>query len=339
MAWVSADPLFREVALGALNPVLEALCESPEGVLRETGIGGATGCGSIIYALVTCARLLREPDLLRVAKRAAATLTRDRLQADRRLDVVAGAAGAALGLLSLHEAMGSEETLSRALWCGEHLLERRSRSSSGFRAWTSHSKQPLTGFAHGAAGIAFALARLSEASGRSDFLEAAEEAVAYEDTLFSAEEANWPGLRPHPPPGRGVLSSWCHGAAGIGLGRLGGLDVLDTSQVRADIEAALRTTRAVGRGDFDQLCCGALGRVETLQVGGGLLSSSELDDAASELAAGVLASRARDGFRLAPGVGSADYAPGFFQGLSGIGYQLLRLAQPELPAVLLFEPS
>ena len=39
------------------------------------------------------------------------------------------------------------------------------------------------------------------------------------------------------------------------------------------------------------------------------------------------------------GVGSEDYAPGFFQGLSGIGYQLLRLAQPELPCVLVFEPS
>jgi type 2 lantibiotic biosynthesis protein LanM len=339
MAWVSADPLFREVALGALSPVLAALRERPEAVVRETGIGGGSGCGSIIYSLVTCARLLREPDLLRVAQRAADSLTRDRVAADREFDVVAGAAGAALGLLSLYEAMGSEETLSRALWCGEHLLERRRRTSAGFRAWTSHSEQPLTGFSHGAAGIAFALARLSEASGRADFLEAAEEAVAYEDSLFSAEEANWPDLRPDPPPSGGVLSSWCHGACGIGLARLGGLDVLDTPQVRADIEAALRTTRGVGRGSFDQLCCGSLGRVETLHVGGGLLSRPELDDAARELAAGVLASRRRGGFRLAPGVGSPDYAPGFFQGLSGIGYQLLRLAQPELPSVLLFEPS
>ena len=339
MTWVTADPLFREVALGALSPVLASLRECPEAVVRETGIGGATGCGSIIYALVTCARLLREPDLLRAAQRAAATLTRERVEADRELDVVAGAAGAALGLLSLHEAMGGEETLVRALWCGERLLERRCQTSAGFRAWTSHSEQPLTGFSHGAAGIAFALARLSEASGRSDFLEAAREAVAYEDALFSVEEANWPDLRPHPPASGGVLSSWCHGASGIGLARLGGLDVLDTPRVRADIEAAMRTTRAVGRGSVDQLCCGALGRVEALHVGGGLLSRPDLDEAARELAASVLASRLRSGFRLAPGVDSVDYAPGFFQGLSGIGYQLLRLAQPELPTVLLFEPS
>ena len=33
-----------------------------------------------------------------------------------------------------------------------------------------------------------------------------------------------------------------------------------------------------------------------------------------------------------------DFHPGFFQGASGIGYQLLRLAYPEqLPSVLLWE--
>lgn len=29
--------------------------------------------------------------------------------------------------------------------------------------------------------------------------------------------------------------------------------------------------------------------------------------------------------------------PGFFQGLAGIGYELLRLSHPELPSILMFE--
>jgi lantibiotic modifying enzyme len=32
-----------------------------------------------------------------------------------------------------------------------------------------------------------------------------------------------------------------------------------------------------------------------------------------------------------------DFTPGFFQGISGIGYELLRLNNPDIPSVLLFE--
>ncbi|MDQ6793054.1 MAG: type 2 lanthipeptide synthetase LanM family protein [Candidatus Dormibacteraeota bacterium] len=341
-AWVTADPRFRELALGALSPVLSALRECPENVVEEAGIGGAAGCASIVYGLVTCARLLREPDLVRAAQAAASGITRDRVAADRDLDVVAGAAGALLGLLSLHEATGSEEALIRALWCGEHLLDRRAPTPSGPCAWKSHGEQPLAGFAHGAAGIAYALARLSVVTERADFLAAAEEGIAYEAAIFRPDEANWPDLRPSPPgasaPVR-VISAWCHGAAGVGLGRLAGLGVLDSAQVRADLAAAMQTTKAAGRGLFDQVCCGALGRVEALNLGGLVLASPELEEAARDLAGRTLVERPGGRFRLAPGVGSEDYAPGFFQGLSGIGYQLLRLAQPELPCVLVFEPS
>jgi type 2 lantibiotic biosynthesis protein LanM len=341
-AWVTADPRFRELALGALSPVLTALRERPAAVVEEAGIGGATGCGSIVYGLVTCARLLREPDLVRAAQAAAAGITQDRVTADHDLDVVGGAAGAGLGLLSLHEATGSEEALIRALWCGDHLLDRRVPTPSGPRAWKSHGEQPLAGFAHGAAGIAYALARLSVVTERADFLAAAEEGVAYEAALFRPDEANWPDLRPSPPgataPGR-LISSWCHGATGVGLARLAGLGMLDSAQVRADLAAAVQTTQAAGRGLFDQVCCGALGRVEALNVAGLMLASPELEEAARDLAARTLAGRPGGRFRLAPGVGSEDYAPGFFQGMSGIGYQLLRLAQPELPCILVFEPS
>src|ERR1700730_8305771 len=341
-AWVTADPRFRELALGALSPVLSALRECPENVVEEAGIGGATGCASIVYGLVTCARLLREPDLIRAAQAAASGITRDRVAADRDLDVVAGAAGAVLGLLSVHEATGSEEALIRALWCGEHLLHRRAPTPSGPRAWKSHGEQPLAGFAHGAAGIPYALARLSVVTERADFLAAAEEGIAYEAAIFRPDQANWPDLRPSPTgasaPVR-VVSSWCHGAAGVGLGRLAGLEVLDSAQVRTDLAAAMQTTEAAGRGLFDQVCCGALGRVEALNLGGLVLASQELEEAARDLAGRTLVERPGGRFRLATGVGSEDYAPGFFQGLSGIGYQLLRLAQPELPCVLVFEPS
>ncbi|MEI6174293.1 MAG: lanthionine synthetase LanC family protein [Bacteroidota bacterium] len=43
-------------------------------------------------------------------------------------------------------------------------------------------------------------------------------------------------------------------------------------------------------------------------------------------------------FSLFPNAGEDFFNPGFFQGISGIGYELLRLAWPEkIPSVLVFE--
>jgi lantibiotic modifying enzyme len=42
-------------------------------------------------------------------------------------------------------------------------------------------------------------------------------------------------------------------------------------------------------------------------------------------------------FQLFPSQAQVIYQPGFFQGTAGIGYQLLRLAQPDLlPSALLW---
>jgi lantibiotic modifying enzyme len=114
--------------------------------------------------------------------------------------------------------------------------------------------------------------------------------------------------------------------------------VIDTPQVRADVMAAVLTTRATAQGSSDQVCCGAMGRAEVLAVAGSRLATPQLNTEARELASATLAGAERRGaFRLASGSGSESYAPGFFQGLSGIGYQLLRLTRPELPSVLLFQ--
>ncbi len=61
--------------------------------------------------------------------------------------------------------------------------------------------EPLTGMSHGASGIAVALLELHAATGRSDFLEAARGAFAYEDSLFDPKLGNWPDLRATDDPG------------------------------------------------------------------------------------------------------------------------------------------
>jgi lantibiotic modifying enzyme len=71
------------------------------------------------------------------------------------------------------------------------------------------------------------------------------------------------------------------------------------------------------------------------------MARANLVDAAKAVAVQVT-SRAREQQRFVLPTTPFQYSvftPGFFRGLSGIGYQLLRIAYPErLPSVLSFEP-
>jgi lantibiotic modifying enzyme len=109
--------------------------------------------------------------------------------------LIAGAVGAALALVALYDATRLPEILEKAALCGEHLLQHRSESPQGLRAWKNCGEEMLVGFSHGAAGIAYALLKLYQATGQNSFREAAVEAEAYETSVFSPQVSNWPDFR------------------------------------------------------------------------------------------------------------------------------------------------
>jgi lantibiotic modifying enzyme len=156
------------------------------------GIGGATGLGSIVYALTVMSQLLHDDDLLRDAHRAAALFGDDLIAADKQLDVIGGSAGAILGLLRLHRDTQSDDVLKRALQCGEHLLTQARVGPEGRRSWRGPGPHAhgLNGMSHGAAGFAYALASLAAVTSRQDFANAAAECIAFENSSYDAEHTN-----------------------------------------------------------------------------------------------------------------------------------------------------
>jgi type 2 lantibiotic biosynthesis protein LanM len=345
---VTGEQTFRDLILSALDPLCRKLKQATTSLVNSASaswnIGGTSGLGSWMYALSRIGIWLEVPELLEAAWQSACLLTEQRVQADHSFDVVAGSAGALLGVLSLYQYQQKDDLLQRALWCGQHLLKNRVATASGSRAWPAFQLHPLTGFSHGAAGIAYALLRLAEVTGSQVWKEAAEEALAFEQSHFLPEEQNWRDLRKQPEetdahtPGS-ALSAWCHGAAGIGLARLGGLTVLDTAQTRADLTVALETTQTAGLQEVDSLCCGNSGRIELLVAASQRLKQPQHLEVARHWSS-VLVRRAeqRGGFRLLSRLPRQAYHPGLFQGTAGIGYQLLRAACPDqLPSVLLWE--
>ena len=333
------EPDLTALARSALATVVwEAVRPDYVRVLFKPGIGAGSGQSSVIYALVRASEFLGEEEWLHHARRFAEVLDAERITSDRRFDLISGAAGAALALLALYRATRLPEALDKAALCGEHLLQHRSASRQGPRAWKTVREEMLTGFSHGAAGIAYALLKLYEATGKSSFREAALEAEAYETSVFLPEVSNWPDFR-QPPTGQGYVhqTAWCHGAPGIALSRLAALPILDTPQVRQDISHGLRATRLAGTEGQDTVCCGAMGRVETLVEAAKMLGDPAYLQHAQEMASSILR-RSRQEGSYALGWKKAPYLASFHQGMAGIGYEFLRLAAPDsLPSLLLWE--
>ena len=100
--------------------------------------------------------------------------------------------------------------------------------------------------------------------------------------------------------------------------------------------AALATTSALGLPEDDNLCCGAAGCAETLLLGAQLLRRQDLHAQAQAMLAALLhRARSAGAWQLRPRVPCGAAPPGLFTGRAGIGYQLLRAADPSLPSVLL----
>jgi type 2 lantibiotic biosynthesis protein LanM len=318
----------RNLALTALAPLRRGALPSLDELLaRGHTIGAATGVGGIVYVLARCADLLSAPDLLNDALAAARLIGPPAIDADVEHDVMAGVAGTALGLLAVYDATGDTAALASARHCGDHLLRGAQPMTAGI-GWASGRYPPTTGLSHGAAGIVLALSRLAERTGDTRYRDAADQALAIEAWAFDRAAGNWRDLRDGAAVTPAFMNAWCHGGLGIGLARLA---MSDSPGAAADIAAAVALNEHVGLNAKDGLCCGTMARTELLCGAG--------NSAAAHAVAGQVLRRAatRGQFALSGTSGADFFDPSFFQGLSGIGYQLLRLAVPSrLPNALVW---
>jgi type 2 lantibiotic biosynthesis protein LanM len=327
---------FARMAVARLR--MELRGRSAARLARALGIGGATGMGSIVYALTVMSRLLDDEALRADAETAASLMTDELIACDTRLDVLGGSAGAILGLLCLHRTGRSPDALRRAMICGMHLLAQPRVGAPGSRSWCQHGTggRPLNGMSHGAAGFAHALASLAAESGRAEFATAASECVAFENASYDEAHHNWPDLRFE--NGARWPSKWCHGAPGIGLSRLAMIrcDATGYARLEDDVRNALAGMEKTPSGPDDTLCCGVLGKVEFLREAGATLGDADLRAlAARQLIAVFDAATTRGDFRWRGG--KSRFNLGLFRGLAGVGYTALRQADASLPNILTLE--
>lgn len=342
-AYVTKSHKSRELALYSIALIRkQLLSQNGPRMARSLGLGGATGLGSIIYALTSISSLIEDKVAVNEALSIINLITDDMILSDQKLDIMDGASGAILSLLRLYKETNEKDVLITATKCGEHLLKKPRIGYPGLRCWqgSSITKQPLTGFAHGAAGYAYALISLAAQTGRTDFIEAAQECIAYEDSTFDLEHSNWPDPRIDGKPR--WPTQWCYGSPGIALSRIAikktGLSVSFINDVflQQTINSASKSALDAWPCRVDTLCCGTLGIIEFLEESARTLERKELSLTAQQKLIDVIhSSKVRGDYRW--NYGNRQFNLGLFRGLSGVGYTILRRIDCKLPNILMWE--
>lgn len=349
---VTGDDEYRGFALDTLRPVRTVLADRPAAIAHPgaaetlSHLGGGLGAGSVAYGLAVAGELLEAPSVTADAGRIADRISTAQIESDTSYDVIDGTAGTILGLLGARRRVEHPGLLATARDCGDHLVT-ESRAVGNGRAWdTFEADRPLTGFAHGAAGIGYALARLGGATGETSYLETARAAIAYESGEYQPAAQNWPD---HRQRARDDVrpDQWCHGRSGIGLARIGTARAVSDDRLAADERFAVEdplgrdVERAIEGFDhsislMDHLCCGNAGRAMFLLTAERFGAASG-GAARSYLSAAIQRKRTTGAYRLHTQSRTIQ-DPTLFLGLAGIGYAALRVAAPDaLPAVLLWE--
>lgn len=268
------------------------------------------GAGGVAWAAIDAGRALASDELVTTGTEAAEAVVsaaRDRPDAAPDPALTGGEAGAVAGLLALAAAGGADGA----------------RAAAGERAPGLADAIPSSsaGLAKGLSGIGLVLAAAGER-------EAAERAFTAERAQFEPG-LGWlaPSAHPWADAAAAPDATWCRGAAGIGLARLGARAVLPALLLLAEAGAAVELVRGrlATRDDPDaSLCHGAAGAIELLVSAGALLGVPAHTHAAR--AAGLaLIERSWSRGRYAGGFGPHARNPSLLFGLAGTATLLLRL--------------
>ena len=299
-------------------------------------IGAFSGWAGLMYVKYNLGKMLGREDLSNQAFDLAEMIT-EHLDIVHEHDIIAGVAGIIICLKRVYAERPSNKILKAIEVLSDKLMENAIKMPEGM-GWKAHGSKPLAGFAHGGSGIALALFEAFELIPNPDYRHTAIEALRYERSVFIEDEGNWADLRdliiPETSTMQGNMVAWCNGAVGVGLSRLALAKFYDDDLFQQEINIAIQTTLSKSFGDNHSLCHGDFGSLEFLLEAG--KNNKEALKIAHQIAETLIPNIIQNGCIC--GVPLAVENPGFMTGISGIGYQMLRLLMPQLfPSVLLLQ--
>jgi hypothetical protein len=351
----------RLVAEGAVRHAILATDGAP-----SNAFGFHSGRVGVAYVAARTAVATQDSEFFDAAQRALEPLYGHEAE-DRGVDVIGGAAGAIPVLLLLAQQLDLPRARASACALGQALVCAANRGPVGW-SWRGAPTQvrDLLGLAHGASGFAHALLELALVTHEDVFLYGAMQAFAYERHFFDACEANWPDFRHHtlgtvlqeaktkaalrerlmsreiiPAYNYRCISTWCHGAPGIGLVRARAYQSIGEATFAHEAAVAADTSLAsvIATTTNHSLCHGSLGNCETLFAASRALHVRQWADAAKRFVDNVADQIGLGGAKWLSGAVGGGWDPSLMVGEAGMGLFLLRMADASVPSVLLPESA
>ena len=209
--------------------------------VKQHGTGLMVGTGSLVFSYLLLHYLTGESRFVSYAEKQAAFFERE-YEKDEEYDLLSGNAGAIVMLTWLYRLTHNIKWLETAVKIGDFLWEKSEKQERGRGFVSKESECALGGMAHGNSGFIVAYASLLELTGKEKYKERIDSLLCYEDSHYSGEKNNWRDLRF--PDQETYANAWCHGAAGILLGRMKLLSVkeyAENERIMEDIKNAAET--------------------------------------------------------------------------------------------------
>jgi len=335
---------FCDTAMGALNQSVNSFTSKPKSIPPSL-YNGSYGI-ALVSAYV--GKMLANKKLMCHALEIIDKSTVDVWQEHYNADLLNGSAGLIISLLGLDKMLMNEKLRDRAIRMGSEIV-RHAEASNGY-SWRGDPEDyyNLTGMSHGTSGIAYALLELFKITDSSKFKHSAKEAFRYERQWFDAHLSNWRDLRGSKKnlSTKKFVNFWCHGGPGIALSRIHAYGILNEEIIKNEAIAGLKSTLINAKeilnttiDDFT-LCHGLAGITDILYHGLCELGVDCIDDREFPFSVAKTGKDLYSKNDLPWPCGSlgVDF-PGLFRGLAGIGYFYLRLYDPKIQSVLMFEPQ
>ncbi|WP_046756254.1 lanthionine synthetase LanC family protein [Kordia jejudonensis] len=328
------DPIIFHTLQGALNTIYFNLDKD-----KVNNFGYYSGKIGVGYTLWKIGKKLGNDEIADKGLNYVKSV-KDKDVADYEVDIISGAAGSISALLKLHYAEQDEACLEIAKKCGQFLLNKTIKNGDTCAWMTVDATNALTGYSHGASGIASALMELYATTKSEEYWHAAIGGYNYEKKWFNQQTQNWPDLREY--KGDKALTygtMWCHGAPGIAIAQLKAYEMTKHEYFLQEAKIALETTkRAViqetnpnSKSNFS-LCHGLAGNADILLYGNQILNIPEYVEIAKKAGNFGISQYDATGVTFPSGVNDPSGLtigqqenPGLMLGLSGTGMFYLRL--------------
>lgn len=296
-------------------------------------LGLYKGWGSILFLNTALFQLTRDEIYLQTNQRYFDIINFPQLiEEDRSFGVIKGCAGFILSCVDYYKVSKCRKALDVAVMAGDCLLRKSCPDVEVGMGWRIASRHPLSGYSHGASGFALAFLRLFEQTGDVKYFNATSKIIDYEDSTYDDTFKNWRDLRDHVIREKDelpFLTAWSHGAGGIGLTRLemlkSGLFDSDPRIIR-DLKIALETTLSFGFTDNFSLTVGSFGNIELIHNYLEQYDNLELRTKYNSIIDAIYRMYAGSGYHTCFPIKSL----GLMAGITGIGYESLRLLKPNI---------